>query len=189
MNRKNRLMVWGFAALMVAHWMEHIFQAWQVYVMKMPPKCALGMLGMKYPWLVRTESLHFAFAVVTSVGLLALWDVFVNGQARPRSAPWWKAAFWISLWHLFEHALLFGQAALHHNLFGKPAPTSLLQLAVPRVELHLFYNTLVTIPVVVAMVLFTRKRALDGEGRPCSDTSGQASTQGNGRPLWTRSST
>ena len=30
-------------------------------------------------------------------------------------------------------------------------PTSLVQLWVPRVELHLFYNTIVFIPMVIAM--------------------------------------
>jgi hypothetical protein len=34
---------------------------------------------------------------------------------------------------------------------GRPVPTSLLQLWVPRVELHLFYNTIVFIPMVIAM--------------------------------------
>ena len=40
---------------------------------------------------------------------------------------------------------------LGHNLFGRPVPTSLMQLWVPRVELHLFYNTIVFIPMVIAM--------------------------------------
>jgi hypothetical protein len=30
-------------------------------------------------------------------------------------------------------------------------PTSLLQVWVPRVELHLFYNTIVFVPMVIAM--------------------------------------
>ena len=69
-----------------------------------------------------------------------------------------EGGFYISIWHLFEHTLLFAQATIHHNLFGKPVPTSLLQLVIPRVELHLFYNTLVTVPVVVAMTLLYRSR-------------------------------
>ena len=43
------------------------------------------------------------------------------------------------------------QYLLGQNLFDRPVPTSLLQLWVPRVELHLFYNTIVFIPMVVAM--------------------------------------
>ena len=41
--------------------------------------------------------------------------------------------------------------SLGHNLFGRPVPTSIVQLWVPRVELHLFYNTIVFIPMVIAM--------------------------------------
>jgi hypothetical protein len=184
-------MVWAFAALMAAHWLEHAFQAWQVYVMHMPRACALGMLGMRYPWLIRTESLHFGFAVFTTVGLLLLWNLFAapmmrltstvpgltgrvvvgglvgykpfigdmdaKGDVRPVTARWWKAATSISIWHLFEHTLLFGQATLHHNLFGSPVPTSIIQLIVPRIELHLFYNSLVTVPVAVAMLLILKR--------------------------------
>jgi hypothetical protein len=158
MSLKNKWMVFGFAFLMLAHWLEHAFQAWQIYAMHMPRKCALGMLGMKYPWLIKTESLHFGFAVFTTLGLIMLWNIFVNGRVapdymviHPTSEPYWKTATYISIWHLVEHSLLFGQAMLHHNLFGSPVPTSLIQLIVPRVELHLFYNSIVTIPIAIAM--------------------------------------
>lgn len=60
-------------------------------------------------------------------------------------------AFWIQFWHHIEHLLLQAQAILHVNFFGQPVPTSILQLVVPRVELHLFYNAVVFIPMVVAM--------------------------------------
>ena len=93
MSRTNKVMVGAFAALMIGHWLEHIFQAYQVYVMHMPRACALGMLGMKYPWLVKTESLHFGFAVFTTIGLLMLWHCTVTGKwptmksSYARSAP------------------------------------------------------------------------------------------------------
>jgi hypothetical protein len=60
-------------------------------------------------------------------------------------------AFWIQFWHHIEHALLQGQAIVGHNLFGAPVPMSLAQFFIPRVELHMFYNTIVTIPMVIAM--------------------------------------
>jgi hypothetical protein len=130
----------------------------------MTPHCALGLLGMKYPWLVRTESLHFAFALITTAGLIALWDIFVNGEiacdctvVHPDTAPYWKTAFWISIWHLFEHTLLFTQAVAHKYIFGHKEPTSIIQLFIPRVPLHLVYNSAVTIPVLIAMVLFWRE--------------------------------
>ena len=37
-------------------------------------------------------------------------------------------------------------------------PTSIAQLVFPRVELHLFYNAIVFVPMVVAMVLHMRPR-------------------------------
>ena len=39
----------------------------------------------------------------------------------------------------------------HSTCSDRPYPTSLVQLWVPRVELHLFYNTIVFIPMIVAM--------------------------------------
>jgi hypothetical protein len=60
-------------------------------------------------------------------------------------------ALWIQVWHHFEHFLLIYQATTHHNFWGRHVPTSILQLFFPRVELHLFYNSIVFIPMVVAM--------------------------------------
>jgi hypothetical protein len=34
---------------------------------------------------------------------------------------------------------------------GKPVPFSVLQFFFPRVELHLFYNSVVFVPMVIAM--------------------------------------
>jgi hypothetical protein len=41
----------------------------------------------------------------------------------------------------------------HHPLFGAAKPTSIIQLLIPRVELHLFYNGIVFTPMVIAIVL------------------------------------
>jgi hypothetical protein len=57
----------------------------------------------------------------------------------------------VQFFHHIEHLLLIGQAVLGANLLGRPVPTSLVQLWVPRVELHLFYNTIVFVPMVIAM--------------------------------------
>ena len=50
-----------------------------------------------------------------------------------------------------DHLLLIIQAATGHNFFGRPVPTSVLQLWLPRVELHLFYNAVVFVPMVIGM--------------------------------------
>jgi hypothetical protein len=60
--------------------------------------------------------------------------------------PFRPSSFQLSRVHL-EHRSLQTQAILGLNFFGQPLPTSLVQLWVPRVELHLFYNTIV--PAVV----------------------------------------
>jgi len=69
------------------------------------------------------------------------------------SLKWWTISLGIQFWHHIEHLLLQGQALLHHNLLNSPVPLSFLQMVFPknRVEIHLFYNAIVFIPMVVAM--------------------------------------
>jgi hypothetical protein len=117
-----------------------------VYVLHWPLPEARGVLGLWFPWLVKSELMHYAYALVMLAGLWFLRKGFTG-----RSYTWWMIAFWIQFWHHIEHALLQGQAIAGQNLFGSPVPVSILQLWVPRVELHLFYNTVVFIPMVIAM--------------------------------------
>ncbi len=51
----------------------------------------------------------------------------------------------------FEHFILFYQAQTHQYWFGGAVPTSVGQIWIPRIELHLIYNALVFIPMVIAM--------------------------------------
>jgi hypothetical protein len=135
-----------FMLIVLGHWVEHLFQAYQIYVMNWPRPRALGMLGLVYPWLVQTETLHYGYALVMLVGIWSLRKGF-TGTSR----TWWTVALAIQFWHHIEHALLLGQATLHHNLFHSPVPVSILQLVFPRVELHLFYNSVVFIPMVIGV--------------------------------------
>jgi hypothetical protein len=135
-----------FMAIVLAHWGEHLVQAYQIWVMGWPRPKANGILGLWYPWLIKSETLHYGYAVVMLIGLWVLRKGFTG-----RSYTWWMIAFWIQFWHHIEHFLLISQATLHHNLFGRPVPCSILQLVFPRVELHLFYNSIVFIPMVIAM--------------------------------------
>lgn len=146
-----------FAVITLAHWAEHLLQAAQVWLLDRPRPEARGALGSWFPWLVSSEWLHYLYAVIMLVGLAVLLPGFVG-----RAKAWWTAALVIQLWHHVEHALLLYQAQANNNLFGEPVPTSLVQLVIPRVELHLFYNAIVTIPMVVAMYL---------HARPASDAS------------------
>jgi hypothetical protein len=135
-----------FMAIVLAHWAEHLVQAYQIYVMGWPRPRANGILGLWYPWLIKSEVLHYGYALVMLIGIWVLRKGF-TGRAR----TWWTVALVIQFWHHIEHLLLIGQATFHHNLFGKPVPCSILQLVVPRVELHLFYNSIVFIPMVIGM--------------------------------------
>ena len=135
-----------FMLIVLGHWAEHLFQAYQIYVMGWPRPKANGLIGLWYPWLIKSEALHYGYALVM---LICLW-IFRTGFTG-RSHTWWMVAFWIQFWHHVEHFLLIWQATFHHNFWGKPVPCSVLQLIFPRVELHLFYNSIVFIPMVIGM--------------------------------------
>jgi hypothetical protein len=152
-----------FMAVVLAHFAEHVVQAYQVYVLHWPRHQAQGILGVWFPWLVHSEVLHYGYAVIMLVGIWTLLPGFVG-----RSRRWWLTALVIQLWHHIEHALLQGQAIAGHNLFGSPVPISVAQLWIPRVELHLLYNTLVLVPMLVAMYYHLRPRLPEAATMRCS---------------------
>lgn len=136
----------GFTVIVLAHWAEHLAQAFQIYALGWPIPESRGVLGLWFPWLVSSELMHYGYALVMLIGLWVLRSGF-----KGRSYRWWMISFWIQFWHHIEHAILQGQAIAGRNLFDLPVPTSLVQLWIPRVELHLFYNTVVFVPMVLAM--------------------------------------
>jgi hypothetical protein len=136
-----------FLVVVLAHWSEHLLQAYQIYALGWPVPEARGAVGMVFPWLIKSELLHYGYALVMLVGLWLLRPGFTGVMDR----RWWTIALAIQFFHHFEHGLLQLQVILGHNLLGRPVPTSLVQLWVPRVELHLFYNTVVFIPMVIGM--------------------------------------
>lgn len=138
----------GFGAIVVLHWLEHIVQAVQIWVLGYAKPAARGLLGAVWPWLVSSEWLHYGFAVVMLAGLALLLRGFA-GRAR----AFWLVALAIQVWHLVEHQILFVQAQSNTPWFGAKVPTSVLQQFWPmgRPELHLAYNMLVTVPMLVAL--------------------------------------
>ena len=152
-----------FMVVVLGHWAEHLAQAAQIYVLGWPVTEARGVLGLWYPWLIKSELLHYLYALVMLAGLWTLRKGF-----RGLSHKWWTAALAIQFWHHIEHALLIGQALSGHNLFGSPVPTSLIQLLIPRVELHLFYNTVVFIPMVIGMYFHVAPPEGEEPSRGCS---------------------
>jgi hypothetical protein len=137
----------SFMVIVLAHWAEHLLQIFQIYVLGWPVPESRGALGQIFPWLVQSETLHYGYALVMLIGLFVLRKGFVNPEER----RWWNIALAIQFFHHIEHGLLQIQAITGQNFFGQPVPTSIAELWVPRVELHLFYNTIVFIPMVVAM--------------------------------------
>ena len=140
--------LWLLGAIVLAHWVEHLVQAVQIWALGYQKPAARGFLGAAWPWLVTSEWLHYGFAVVMLAGLALLLPGF-TGRAR----AFWVGALAIQVWHLLEHQILFIQAQTHTPWFGAAVPTSVLQQLWPaaRPELHLVYNTLVTVPMLVAL--------------------------------------
>ena len=138
----------AFMFIVLAHWAEHLAQAYQIFVMGWPRPQAGGVLGLFFPWLVSSELMHYGYAIVMLIGLFMLRKGF-TGTSR----KWWTVALVIQFWHHIEHAVLQWQALTGHYWFGSPIPISFVQLLFPkfRVELHLFYNAIVFMPMVIAM--------------------------------------
>ena len=152
-----------FLVIVLFHWAEHVVQAYQFYVLHWPRPMSMGLMGMVYPWLMKTETLHYGFALVMVIGLWVLRKGFTG-----TSYKWWMASFWLQFFHHFEHLILFIQANTHHYWFGGTVPTSIGQIWFPRIELHLFYNTVVFIPMVVAMYYHVYPPARDAAKMMCT---------------------
>ena len=92
--------------------------------------------------------MHYSYALVMLVGLWTLRKRF-SGTSR----KWWTLALLIQFWHHIEHAVLQWQALTHHYWLGSPVPVSFAQMLLPkfRIEIHLFYNALVFVPMVIGM--------------------------------------
>ena len=158
-----------FMFIVLAHWAEHLAQAYQVFLLGWPRPQAGGFLGLFFPWLVSSELMHYGYAIVMLIGLWTLRSGF-SGTSR----KWWTVALVIQFWHHIEHAVLQFQAITQSYWFGSPVPVSFLQMLLPksRVEIHLFYNAVVFIPMMIGMYyhMFPPKGA---ESANCTCALGQ----------------
>jgi hypothetical protein len=162
-QRLHRQALNAFMFIVLAHWAEHLVQAYQVWVLDWPRPAARGALGQVFPWLATSEWLHYWYALVMIVGLVLLRPGFV-GRAR----GWWTVALVIQFWHHIEHLLLLIQAQTHVVFFGGTVPTSVAQTVFPRVELHLFYNSIVFVPMMIAVYLHLRPNERELRATSCS---------------------
>lgn len=145
-SSRHELALRLYMVVVLAHWAEHLAQAFQIYFLHWPISESRGLLGLPFPWLVKSESLHYFYAFFMLIGLFILRKGFMG-----RSYRWWTVSLWIQFWHHIEHFILQIQAVVGVNIFGAPVPTSLVQFFVPRVELHMFYNSVVFVPMIAAM--------------------------------------
>lgn len=159
-GRWHKLAMGIFMIVIISHLSEHFAQVFQLWVLGWARAKCMGVLGLLYPWTMKTEWLHYGHALFMLVGL-ALLRPSIVGQAR----IWWDTAFAIQFWHHIEHALLLGQSLIHDNFYDFAAPVSIAQIVaqnfsgqpfsgqpwLPRIELHLFYNLIVLIPMLVAL--------------------------------------
>jgi hypothetical protein len=67
-----------FTFIVLAHWAEHLAQAYQIYVLGWSRPRAGGFLGLFFPWLVSSEVLHYAYAIVMLVGIWTLRKGFTG---------------------------------------------------------------------------------------------------------------
>lgn len=136
-----------FFIITLAHLAEHIVQMYQLYILGWTLPESRGILGQFFPWLMQSEFLHYAYALVMLIGIIMLQPGFTDFWGR----FWWNTALIIQIWHHFEHAMLISQAIVGTNLWGSPIPTSILQVFFPRAELHFTYNMMVLMPMLLAM--------------------------------------
>ncbi|MFC5827007.1 hypothetical protein [Nonomuraea insulae] len=162
-GRHHKAALGVFMFIVIAHWAEHVVQAIQVYAWGWPLADARGVLGLPFPWLVTSEWMHYGYALLMLVGLIMLRKGFAGS-----SRTWWNISLGIQVWHHMEHLLLLAQKLSGLYLAGRPVPTSVLQLVLPRMELHLFYNAVVFVPMVVAMVLHRRAKEQAGANCTCA---------------------
>lgn len=152
-----------FMAVVLAHWAEHLVQAYQLYAMNMAVPEARGVLGYWFPWLVASETLHYGYALVMVVVLWVLRSGFTG-----RSYTWWMIAFGIQFWHHIEHGLLQAQVLIGMNLLNAPVPISIFQIWIRRPELHLIYNAAVFIPMIIAMYYHMFPSTAEQSQQQCS---------------------
>ncbi len=72
-----------FMVIVLAHWAEHLLQAFQIYVLGWPVPEARGLLGLYYPWLIKSETLHYGYALVMLAGLWLFRPGFTGVKRSP----------------------------------------------------------------------------------------------------------
>lgn len=126
-----------FLVIVTAHFAEHLAQLFELYVLGFSRMESMGILGLWMPWLMRSEWLHYLYALVMLIGLYWL--------KREVNNSWWQRTINLQHYHHIEHLILLTQAILGFKATGIGG------LWFPRIELHFFYNAVVMISMAIAM--------------------------------------
>ena len=76
-----------FMVIVLAHWAEHLAQAVQVYILHWPIPASRGVLGLWFPWLIKSESLHYLYALIMITGLWIFRRGFQDRYDASRDRP------------------------------------------------------------------------------------------------------
>ena len=118
-----------------------------------PAGCSRAAPALPFPWLISSEWLHYGYALVMLAGLLLLRPGFTGraphlvdrSAGHPVLAP--------------HRAPTAPDPVAHRSVSARQAGADEHRAAgLPRVELHLFYNAVVFLPMVVAMYCHMYRR-------------------------------
>lgn len=113
-----------FMSVCYVHFSEHLFQIYQLYILHWDRKDCLGMIGLLLPALMRSQWLHFGYAVFMWIGIYVFMPLLG------------LTAFILQTLHTFEHYLMvFYGFCIGERWF-------------PRIELHFYYNLIVLAPML-----------------------------------------
>ncbi len=124
----------------ILHFVEHIIQLMQLYVLHLPRAESMGLVGLYFPWLMKTEIFHYVLALYMLIAMYKYRHYFRLGTSN---REYWDAAVAVQYFHHFEHFILLVQAWTGNYLLDKSVPTSIGQLFFPKIELHFIYNLIV----------------------------------------------
>jgi hypothetical protein len=105
--------------------------------------------------LVHNEVLHFGFAIFTLLGL------FLFKPISAQAYRWWNNTINACIYHFVEHSLLMYQYITKDYFFGGTVPTAIGQIWFPRLELHFFYNLVISVFISIFIYYHTKKRVMN----------------------------
>jgi hypothetical protein len=167
-SRVDPRFFWFYAtvvAIQGIHVFEHVVQLIQVFVLHIPDRQALGILGYFFQFQGTEEWLHLVFNASYVVALIAIaWGFFLSPAARAIVPAWALGTYLVlgvilELWHVNEHIVIISHAIANNGCAIDGCPGILDQrLGVSDTVLHFFYNTIAYAGTVVPFGYLLRWR-------------------------------